>query len=179
MRLRTIVTGPTVETTGVRRYQGLQVLRITAACMVLLLHSTLYAHQRLDRHFSVWAGGQTGVNLFFVISGFVIIYSSRNLLSDPNGWKIFARRRVIRIVPMYWIATSLKLMVLLFTASYWRHSQIRVANIIESYLFLPSHNSGGGFAPLLDVGWTLNCEMCFYFLFALALFFRMNVYRFV
>jgi exopolysaccharide production protein ExoZ len=80
---------------------------------------------------------------------------------------------------MYWIATSLKLIVLLFTASYWHHSQIRVANIIDSYLFLPSHNSGGSLAPVLDVGWTLNCEMFFYFLFTLALLFRMNVYRFV
>src|ERR1039458_2438103 len=179
MKPWTIVTGPTVKTVGVRKYQGLQILRITAASMVLLMHSTLYAHQRLDQHFRVWGAGQTGVDLFFVLSGFVMVYSSSKLLTDPNGWKIFARRRIIRIVPMYWIATSLKLIVLLFTASYGLHSQFRVANIIDSYLFLPSRNSEGSIVPVLDLGWTLNCEMFFYFLFTLALFFRMNVYRFV
>ena len=176
---RTIATEPTAKSVGARKFQGLQILRITAASMVLLMHSTLYAHQRLDRHFGVWVNGQTGVNLFFVISGFVMVYSSTKLLTHPNGWRIFARHRLIRIVPMYWIATSFKLVVLLFTAKYGLQSPFRAANIVNSYLFLPSHNSEGSITPVLAVGWTLNCEMFFYFLFTLALFFRFNVYRFV
>ncbi len=179
MKPHAIVTGPTVKTVGVRKYQGLQILRITAASMVLIMHSTLYAHRTLDRHFGVWVEGQTGVNLFFVLSGFVMVHSSNKLVTNPDGWKIFARRRIIRIVPMYWIATSFKLIVLLFTASYGLHSSFSATNIVDSYLFLPSRNSGGSITPVVDVGWTLNCEMFFYFLFTLALFFRANIYRFV
>jgi len=170
---------PTNEAVGVRRYQGLQILRIAAACMVLLTHSTFYASERLDKHFVIWGKGATGVDIFFVLSGFVMIYSSQKLFSNTYGWKIFAERRIVRIVPVYWIATSVKLIVLLLTTGYVLHTQFRTANTIESYLFLPALDSEGSITPVLGVGWTLNFEMFFYFLFALALFFRVNVYRFV
>jgi len=73
------------KATGVRKYDGLQVLRITAALMVVVTHSTLYASERLDRHFGVWERGATGVDIFFVLSGFVMIYSSQRLFGDPKG----------------------------------------------------------------------------------------------
>jgi peptidoglycan/LPS O-acetylase OafA/YrhL len=172
-------TEPTINTVGVRKYQGLQILRITAACMVLLTHSTFYASERLDRHFLVWGKGASGVDIFFVLSGFVMIYSSQRLFTHPNGWRIFAERRIVRIVPIYWIATTIKLIALLATTGYVLHAQFRVANTIESYLFLPAYNSEGIVIPVLGVGWTLNFEMFFYFLFTFALFLRLNVYKFV
>ena len=178
-RFRRLITHQTREAVGVRKYQGLQILRITAACMVLLTHSTFYAWERLDRHFGVWGKGASGVDIFFVLSGFVMIYSSQRLLGDPNGWKIFAERRVVRIVPIYWIATTIKLIALLATTGYVLHAQFRAANTIESYLFLPGYNSEGTITPVLGVGWTLNFEMFFYLLFALALFLRLNVFKFV
>jgi len=167
------------KATGVRKYNGLQVLRITAAFMVVVTHSTFYASERLDRHFGVWEKGAAGVDIFFVLSGFVMIYSSQRLFGDSNGWKIFAERRIVRIVPIYWIATTIKLIAMLATAGYVLHSQFRVGSTIASYLFLPAYNSEHGLSPVLNVGWTLNYEMFFYFLFTLALFFRLNVYKFV
>jgi exopolysaccharide production protein ExoZ len=164
---------------GVRKYLGLQVLRITAACMVLLTHSTFYASERLNRNFHVWGKGASGVDLFFVLSGFVMIFSSQKLLSDRNGWKIFAERRIVRIVPMYWIATSVKVLALLLTTGYVLHAQFMLVNVVGSYLFLPTFNSDGSVTPVMGVGWTLNFEMFFYFIFALALLLRWNVYRFV
>jgi peptidoglycan/LPS O-acetylase OafA/YrhL len=170
---------PTMKTEGVRKYQGLQILRITAACMVLLTHSTFYASERLDRHFGVWEKGATGVIIFFVLSGFVMIYSSQRLFAKSNGWKIFAERRIVRIVPIYWIATTIKLIALLATTGYVLHTHFRTDNTIESYLFLPAYNSEGTITPVVGVGWTLNYEMFFYFLFSCALFLRVNVYKFV
>jgi exopolysaccharide production protein ExoZ len=164
---------------GGRKYLGLQILRFTAAFMVLITHSTFYASERLDKHFPVWEKGASGVGLFFVLSGFVMIYSSVKLFDNRDGWKIFAERRIVRIVPIYWIATSFKVIALFLTAGYILHSQFRVGNTIESYLFLPAYNSEGDIAPVLGVGWTLNFEMFFYFLFSLSLFFRVNVYKFV
>jgi peptidoglycan/LPS O-acetylase OafA/YrhL len=173
------MTQRTLKTVAVRKYQGLQILRITAACMVLLTHSTFYASERLDRHFGVWGKGAAGVDIFFVLSGFVMIYSSQRLFGDSKGWKTFAERRIVRIVPIYWIATTIKLIALLATTGYVLHAQFRAANTIASYLFLPAYNSEGTITPVLGVGWTLNFEMFFYFLFTLALFLRVNVYKFV
>jgi peptidoglycan/LPS O-acetylase OafA/YrhL len=174
-----MLTEPGRKTVGVRKYQGLQILRIAAACMVVLTHSTFYARERLDKHFAVWGEGASGVNIFFVLSGFVMIYSSAKLLKDVNGWKIFAERRIVRIVPIYWIATSLKIAALLLTSGYILHAQFSAVKAIESFLFVPAYNSDGSITPVMGVGWTLNFEMFFYLLFTLALFFRVNVYKLV
>ena len=163
----------------VPRYLGLQVLRIVAACLVLLTHSTFYVSERLDKHFPVWNRGTTGVDIFFVISGFVMIYSSRNLVAMANGWRNFAQRRIARIVPLYWFATTLKIGVMLLTTGFVLHAQLSPAVAAYSYLFLPARNAGGEIRPLLGVGWTLNFEMFFYFIFTLALFLRAGVLRFV
>jgi exopolysaccharide production protein ExoZ len=147
--------------------------------MVLLTHSTFHASERLDRHFRVWERGASGVCIFFVLSGFVMVYSSTKLLTDSIGWKIFAERRIVRIVPMYWLASTIKVIAALLTTGYVLHAQFSPVNTVASYLFLPAYNTEGHIGPILGVGWTLNFEMFFYFLFALALFFRMSVYKFV
>lgn len=158
---------------------GLQILRITAAFLVLITHSSFYASERLDHHFSSWENGARGVDIFFILSGFVMIYSSTKLMKSANGWKVFAWRRIVRIVPMYWIATTIKVLALLLTTGLALHAQFSIAKTLESYFFLPSINMDGEIRPVLGVGWTLNFEMFFYFLFALALLLRVNVYKFV
>jgi exopolysaccharide production protein ExoZ len=175
-----MMTQRTVKMIGVRKYMGLQILRITAACLVLFTHAMFHASERLDRHFGVWrVGGGAGVDIFFVLSGFVMIYSSTKLVNDSNGWKIFAERRIVRIVPMYWIASTIKVIAALLTTGYVLHAQFSPVNAVASYFFLPAYNTEGHIGPILGVGWTLNFEMFFYFLFAFALFFRVNVYKFV
>jgi peptidoglycan/LPS O-acetylase OafA/YrhL len=178
-KVNSTMTQRTTRTDGARKYLGLQILRITAAFLVLITHSMFYASQRLDKHFHYWKRGATGVDIFFVLSGFVMIYSSTKLMNNPDGWRIFAERRIIRIVPMYWIATSIKVIAILFTTGYVLHAQFSLANTLKSYFFLPSINIDGEFRPVLGVGWTLNFEMLFYSLFALSLFLRLNVYKFV
>ncbi len=162
-----------------RKYAGLQVLRITAAFMVLLMHSMFYASERLTPGFHVWGQGATGVDIFFVLSGFVMVYSSAKLIHAPGGWKTFARRRIIRIIPMYWLATSVKLAIMLLSTGLILHARGDAAYIIESYLFLPCRDSAGTVGPLLGVGWTLYFEMFFYALFTAALFLQVNIYKFV
>ncbi len=162
-----------------RKYVGLQVLRIVAAGFVVLMHSDVYVRQRLDNNFPSFPNGVSGVDIFFVISGFVMIYSSQKLFAQSRGWMVFALRRITRIVPMYWLATTIKLVVMLSTTGYVLHAHFSFFTTITSYLFLPSRNSENNLFPLLGVGWTLNFEMFFYFLFSLALLLRVNVYKFV
>src|ERR1700730_13801630 len=162
-----------------RKLLSIQALRIVAAGLVVVTHSTFYAFERLDRNFFVWQRGTRGVDIFFVISGFVMIYSSQKLLALPGGWKTFAERRIVRIVPLYWLITTLKVFILLVTTGLALHTKLSPITVICSYLFLPAKNLDGQIDPVVGVGWTLTFEMLFYFLFALALFLRINVFKFV
>jgi exopolysaccharide production protein ExoZ len=157
-------------------FRGLQVLRAVAAIMVLCTHSGFYAAERLAPGYRYWSHGATGVDIFFVLSGFVMIHSSRSLFTKPGGWAIFAERRVVRIVPLYWIATTLKLAFMLGGAAEVLHAQAGPWQIFATYFFFPAHNADLEYRPLLGVGWTLNFEMFFYLLFTLCLALRANVY---
>jgi exopolysaccharide production protein ExoZ len=162
-----------------QKFLGIQALRMVAASLVVVTHSTFYAFERLDKGVKVWERGTRGVDIFFVISGFVMIYSSQRLFALSSGWKIFAEHRIVRIVPLYWLLTTLKVLILALTVGFVLHAKLSVVTAICSYLFLPSRNLDGKLWPLMSVGWTLNLEMLFYFFFTLSLFLRKNVYQFV
>ncbi len=162
-----------------KNYEGIQALRFFAAFLVVLNHATFYTSERLLPGTGFWHQGATGVNIFFVISGLVMIVSTTTLRDRVDGWKIFALHRIIRIVPLYWAATTLKLVVFIVLPATVLHSQFDIFHIVSSYFFIPTVNAEGEFKPFLAVGWTLYFEMFFYGLFALALYLRCNLYYFV
>lgn len=156
-------------------FNSIQCLRFIAAFLVVVLHATFYTKERLDPSIELYNSGGNRVPLFFVISGFVMVLSSQNLISNNSGWKIFAVKRIVRIVPIYWIITSLKLLVMFVSIDFVLHSQLDWGYILKSYFFIPAYNKvDGNIAPLLGVGWTLNFEMFFYLLFTLSLLFKFN-----
>ncbi len=159
-----------------QRYVGLQVLRAVAALAVVMYHATVFVNTRLHVVAQVWHCGSNGVDLFFVLSGFVMVLSTQTLQESPNGWKIFAERRLTRIVPLYWLATLIKIILLKIDAGANLTTDLSFASIGKALFFLPAVNTMGDIQPVLNVGWTLNLEMFFYLLFTLALLFRRNVY---
>jgi exopolysaccharide production protein ExoZ len=160
-------------------YNGVQALRFIAALMVVITHATFYTKERLDPNSYFWPDGASGVGLFFVISGFVMVVSSQSLAGTIDGWKIFALKRVVRIVPMYWIATTLKVLALIFASSAVLHAELNPLNLFCSYFFIPTTNVEGHIEPLLGVGWTLVFEMFFYAVFAVALLVRRIDYFYI
>lgn len=154
-------------------------MRFVAALLVVFTHSTFYVGERLIPGFPVWSNGAAGVDIFFVISGFVMVISSQELLARADGWRIFMMRRIARIVPLYWIATSLKLAAIISVPSMAINAGLDPWHIAKSFLFLPSFNERGVLEPVLGVGWTLNFEMFFYAVFAAALFLRRPPLRLV
>ena len=110
-------------------------------------------------HFMPWA---TGVDIFFVISGFVIVHASTNLFGQPGGPGRFLRRRLTRIVPLYWALTTLFLLMALLQRSAIRGETGDAGTILASYLFIPWPRPDGLMEPALGLGWTLNYEMFFY-----------------
>lgn len=154
------------------KYDGIQSLRFVAALLVVVTHSTFYASERLGAGSDTWHFGEVGVDIFFVISGFVMMISTGSLAGTKDGWKYFGMRRLVRIVPMYWLATTVKLATLVLIPSAVLHASLNPGTTILSYLFLPSRNEAGRIEPLLGVGWTLTFEMFFYVTFTIALLVR-------
>lgn len=161
-------------TTGHETYVSVQLLRGLAALLVVIFHAGLMVKDRFPGagdHF-VPLSGAAGVDIFFPISGFVMLVSGRALLFRADGWKIFVERRLIRIVPLYWLATSLKILAVLSVPALALHSQLGTWHTVASYLFVSARNAEGATEPVLPVGWTLNYEMFFYLVFAVALLWR-------
>jgi exopolysaccharide production protein ExoZ len=141
---------------------NIQVLRAIAALLVVHAHAAGPTGLGLR-----WAGGADGVDLFFVISGFIIAHVAA---LDPSQ---FMTRRLIRIVPIYWTSTiALYLLVVAMPRLFHTTSSDPVL-LVRSLAFLPTasgvHTEDGIPHPTLSGGWTLNYEMYFYAVFAVAL----------
>ena len=136
---------------------SIQVWRAIAALLVVVTHASNELVS-MGLGFRLIDNGPFGVDIFFVISGFVMVYSSERLFGQPGAPRKFFARRVARIVPAYWLATLLMVWFLLPRAS--------TKAVIGSLLFSPHYPIE---VPLLLVGWTLIFEMFFYAVFAVAL----------
>ncbi|MEA2964715.1 MAG: exopolysaccharide production protein ExoZ [Alphaproteobacteria bacterium] len=84
---------------------SIQALRAIAALLVFWGHAINAVHQKIEADFP-HLYGPFGVDLFFVISGFVMVYSSERLFGQPGAPITFFVRRLARIVPLYWLATA-------------------------------------------------------------------------
>jgi exopolysaccharide production protein ExoZ len=147
--------------------QSIQILRAVAALFVMFAHlwPMLLAFGITDA-IPNFIFGASGVDLFFVISGFIMVYTSQPLFGQRDGSRKFLLRRVIRIVPMYW---GLTIATLIGRNGLATQSDLTWANIVGSFLFIPTTRPAGDTTPVLSVGWTLNYEMLFYILFAGAM----------
>lgn len=152
----------------------IQILRAFAALLVVVDHSLLTLIDRVSlessfRVFAVAAGG-FGVSLFFAISGFIMVYTTyekpRGMLA---GWH-FMLNRILRIVPLYWLCSTIYLLKCLAEGKSFTANEI-----VKSYLFVPYLNADGKFQPFYGLGWTLNYEMFFYLFFAATIIFSARV----
>lgn len=159
-----------------RRLYGIQILRAIAAFLVVVRHLGL----ELSNNFSQFHiphlitaltnGGQNGVDIFFVISGFIMVYVSKDHLQNKSYSKSFFIRRLTRIVPVYWFYSTLFVAVIWADPASVHNNSITLAYLIKSYLFIPAPNPvTHAMQPVYGLGWTLNYEMFFYLLFAVAI----------
>lgn len=157
------------------KLRALQSLRAIAALLVLLDHTAglTAGHGFPHEPLTSWATflGAQGVSIFFIISGFIMTYTA-DLAEDqtppPMRATRFAARRIIRVVPLYWILTVVTA-IPMFLIGLHRPVGITVARFMKSLLFIPYLDAGGNMTPVLPIGWTLNYEMAFYALFAAIL----------
>lgn len=144
---------------------SLQYLRAAAALLVVF-HHVRNPSNGLFNPIAHWSFGQAGVDMFFVISGYIMYAVAKN--DQPIR---FLRRRVIRIVPLYWVATL------------FLYVQVMIGfpgvlptpdQLLRSLLFIPQYHwqTTTEIWPFLVPGWTLQYEMYFYAMFAIGLAFR-------
>jgi exopolysaccharide production protein ExoZ len=136
----------------------IQYLRAIAALSVVWLHGLTMMDGFTDK-IGAPQFGSSGVHIFFVISGFIMLMTTAG---KPMAAGEFIRHRILRVVPLYWLATLLMVGCALLGA--FKKLQFSAVTVAKSLLFIPY-----GHEPVLVPGWTLNYEMFFYALFALSL----------
>ncbi len=116
-----------------------------------------------------WQFGTSGVDLFFVISGFIMVVTTNGGDVSPFD---FWRKRIVRVVPLYWLLTLLMVAVAMMMPSLFKTLQVAPTTLLQSLFFVPhfSRSFPGQVWPLLVPGWTLNFEMFFYAVFGASLF---------
>ncbi len=142
------------------RLEGLQTARALAVLMVLTGHVIAEAEHFLALDLpGDWIPWTRGVDLFFVISGFIVVRSASQW---RGGARAFLVRRFLRIAPLYYLFTTLMVLALLTAPGAVKDTGLSPGQILGSYLFFPTERADGRIAPVLSPGWTLNYEMAFY-----------------
>lgn len=144
---------------------NVQALRGIAALLVVFFHGLVYFFS-----FPVFVPmprwsyyGASGVDIFFVISGFVMVYVSRSRFGSVRGQVGFLADRVERIYPFYWLA-SLPVFLTCILLPHLTAITLNPKVVFDSLMLLPQPDF-----PLLRVGWTLTHEMYFYLVFSFFL----------
>ena len=158
------------------KFHFLQALRAIAAWLVVEDHAVIdVTHGDLRNPATpvAWAMGSIGVYVFFVISGFIMVHICWDDFGRRGAAANFLRRRILRIVPLYWLATIAALAFHKVSATGGAHAGW--SELVRSLFFIPYRDEDVGWAPILRQGWTLNYEMMFYAIFAGALAFRRQI----
>lgn len=157
------------------KLHNLQILRGIAALLVVFFHFKEYLNfTNLKLGDLLFQKGSIGVPVFFVISGFIMVYTTSKTNSENTLQNVitFFKKRIVRIIPLYYFLTILWIIFCGGTAIYFSENSCR---LLYSLLFLPYREA----PPVLFLGWSLNFEMFFYFIFALSLFFKKYRYHFL
>jgi exopolysaccharide production protein ExoZ len=144
---------------------GIQILRAVAAIAVVLHHALEQSNGASGRFSPDWltTAGAAGVDIFFVISGFIMLHVSFLPRRPVPSAGTFLFRRATRIYPLYWLCCIA--ILLISAAGFLSSHRYSVSKIISSMLLLPGET-------IIGVSWTLVYEMYFYFVFASTLWLR-------
>ncbi len=150
---------------------NIQALRAIAAWAVVFHHlvDSLHNYIAPGRSFPYPAIGSYGVEIFFVISGYVMMMTVNNRPSRPLP---FLAERALRISPPYWLLTFAAFGAIFSGLKMFSQKQATLDRLFASLFYLPYFGPNGLEKPVVFPGWTLNYEMMFYVLFALCLLLR-------
>lgn len=153
----------------ISKFQNIQALRAIAALSVVFFHMSGMELKYFPSHYVLGSFlnlGSAGVDLFFVISGFVMVVVTHQKFQNSYTIKTFLYHRISRIYPIYWLITLFSV----FMHFAFPHAFVKFPDqpyyIWKSLFLIPQSQY-----PIVAVGWTLIHEMYFYLVFTLLLFF--------
>lgn len=148
--------------------RSIQYLRAVAALVIVWVHSLYIIPGMVDRLGKPYFGASAAIDIFFLVSGFVMVVTTTRRELRPVQ---FFRIRLVRVVPLYWLAT-LGMVAGAAAGHSFQGLHYSALAVFKSLLFVPFAAIEGAPAsvwPILQQGWTLNYEMFFYILFAISL----------
>jgi len=153
-------------------FKSIQACRGVAAILVLLHH--LGSALASPKYFGIawlevpFVAGDSGVEFFFVLSGFIITWAHFGDIDNPKALINYLRRRIVRIYPVYWLIFSIVFIAAYASVTLRAALPHDVGTLLKSLLLLPQDSTlvGGNGAPVIIVAWSLQYEICFYALFA-------------
>ena len=164
------------------KLQSIQVLRGLAALLVVLFHlANLETEMMTDNGLiespfitGIFLNGYAGVDLFFVISGFIMVYVTQSSSLDVRSALSFLFARITRIYPVWWLFAGIMTIYMVGwhglsgLGQGWEvisRSEPLIPYLLKSFALVPQ-----GEHPILGVGWTLVHEVYFYLVFTLFIF---------
>jgi peptidoglycan/LPS O-acetylase OafA/YrhL len=154
-------------------YKSIQGCRALAALLVVLHHlggAVASAKYFGAAMFAVpFLAGDSGVEFFFVLSGFIITWAHFSEFGKPANLARYLRKRIMRIYPTYWIVFAIVYCVAQASPTLRSTLPHDYLTLVKSLTLVPQDPSvvGGDGAPVLIVAWTLQYEICFYALVAI------------
>jgi exopolysaccharide production protein ExoZ len=158
----------------INKLDNVQIARAIAAVMVVIEHAKdQIVNHPVNKMSGIYLpGGSTwsaGVDIFFIISGFIMVYVNYDKFGDTKNSLQFFAKRLARVAPTYWIFTIGMILASIVDRGNVRHGLGSAWHLFSSFIFIPSPRPDGMMHPILGLGWTLNYEFEFYVAFALAL----------
>ncbi len=147
---------------------SLQLIRAIAVILVVLYHASIFSsrilnYQLFDNFFRY---GFLGVDIFFVLSGFIIFYIHQKDFNKKSSLLDYLIKRLTRIYPLYWLITALLILFYFLLPRFGNGYERSFETIIQSLLLLPQNHD-----PIISVAWTLSHEIKFYLFFGLIIYF--------
>ena len=148
---------------------SIQYLRGIASLLVVLSHIAWKNIQAGGSTMHWWhEAGTFGVDIFFIISGYIMVYITQNMHQKPYNVRTFLKKRFVRIIPLYWFYTLVALVIFILLPERV-NSAGGNTDVIKSFFLLPLASNEN---YLVGVGWTLHYEFLFYILFSFGLLFN-------
>jgi exopolysaccharide production protein ExoZ len=162
------------------KINSIQLLRAVAVILVIYNHSIIictdnnynFSFQRNFLYLRHWTS--IGLDLFFVISGLIMAIVTRSYIKKPSGWYNFLLKRVLRIVPLYWLYSFV-----VYAERNLLNHPVSPGEIVKTLLFFPLLVAKNTIYPIIGQGWSLTYEMYFYFLIVVFLLLKnkKNLFR--